>query len=232
MKSYLKIILFIAMMWMIPSTVLVAQTGFMPNATPAQTVAMVYHKMSNVPPNFKKWALMTKDYAAASKFDKVMVRDKKAAEFQAAFSLVSTTEAIVIRTPVYLSRYSFANKGFLIQSFREDTYFSYEYGGDAYAIVIPDLIEYQWVGAEEAAAKKIDDEAKLAKGSLKAILYFEPKFADKSAPMTLDGKKYWLLSGKVRNIALYASDGKTILWQKMSKTYSDKKQRELLNLYQ
>jgi hypothetical protein len=204
-----------------------------PPATPAKTVAMVYHKLTGKPPNFKKWALMTKDYLDASKFDKMMVRDKKAAEAQSEYSLLSLNEPVVIRTPVYISKYSFANKGFLIESFREDTYFSYEYGGDSYGIVIPDLIEYQWIAAEQDLAKKIDEAAESSsRRLLPAVIYFEPKFADASAPMQMDGKSYWLLSGRIRNIIIYTADEKTVLWEKQSKVYTDKKQRELMNLYQ
>lgn len=206
--------------------------SLMPAATPPQNVAMIFHKLSGMPPNFKKWALMTKEYEEASKFDKVIVRDKKATDLQSSFALTSISEPIVINTPVYVSNYSFTNKGFLIESFREDTYFSYEYGGSDYAIVIPDLIEYQWIAVEGEKAKLIDDAAIAQKRRMRAIVYFEPKYADKSAQMTLDGKPYWLLSGKIRNIALYDASGEKILWEKMSKTYSDKKQRELLNLYQ
>lgn len=208
--------------------------------TTAAFVAMIFHKLAGRVPDVEKWALETDEYKKASSFDKQLVFEQELAKLKDIFRMSSLSEPIVIEREEKISEYSFENKGFTIDSFSPESYFPYVFAGGNYAVIIPGLMDQQWLGvAEDAAAMRIDTlaakKAAVTVGAQRKInirLHVEPRYADGRAPMVLDGKSYWLVSGVLKNIII--QDGDEIIWQKETASRLDEltpQNREMLELY-
>lgn len=231
MKKTALLAAFIASL--IAATALWAQGKDTPTAAPY--IAMIFHKLSGTAPDYDRWAMASESYTQASRFDKAMVREQKATELKSLYSLVTLSEPVVISAPVRLSKYSLTNKGFLIDSFKSDTYFGYEFAGNNYAIVIPSLLDHQWIDVDGDAAKAISNISTYSQGRMRVLLYVEPKFADKSGMMQLGDRYYWLISGQIKDMVLTQLRSDTPLWRKSDGLYSSsggKQQKDLMNLYQ
>jgi hypothetical protein len=157
-------------------------------------------------------------------------------------------ETIVVETPVKISEYSFANKGFFIDNFKDDTFFPVTYHGQSYAIIPQGIMDKQWIAADGFDAKTIDEAAKASEGRLlNIVLLLLPKYADKSATVPIQGKDYWPLSVEIKKMTLYTLSRSTteinsgaetapaarLLWESGDAAVEvNQKQMELLNLRQ
>lgn len=204
-----------------------------PQTTTPLYIAMVYHKLAGQAPDFQGWARQTASYAAASDFEKVTVLEQEAGQFRDIFSLVTLADPLIVERTVRLGAYSFDNKGFLVGGLDERTYFSSTFYDRNYAVVIPDLMDYQWIAIEGVSAMDLDKAADLSGRNLKLVLYVDPVYADKQAAIPLDGQDYWLLSGRVSRMSLYTPDGQRMLWERNSTVYKEgETNEEILKLYQ
>ncbi len=204
---------------------------FNPQMSSPAYVAMVYYKMAGKKPPFEQWAMHSESYKTATDFDKMAVRAQKAAELEKYYSLLSISDPIVIKTAVRLSPYSQVSKGFMVESFRDDTYFSFSFGGESFAVIPHRLMDYQWIDADAALGQKISNAAANKSNPLEITIYAVPLSVDRRASMALDGQDHWLVSGKVQNIVLSTADGTQVLWEKHDAGYKDKTREELMNLY-
>ena len=150
------------------------------------------------------------------------------------FGLLTLQEPIVIETPVVLSAYSTAHKGFFVENFKPQTFFPARYNGQSYAVVPQDIMDKQWLSVQDPAiADAIDKAAARSEGrELLMTVFLLPGYADKSAPATLDDEDYWLIAAHVKKMMLYPKDGTTLLWQSDDASFKDQKHQELLKLYQ
>jgi len=205
---------------------------YKPKATGAPDIAMIFHKLSGAKPDFKRWAMNTDTYRNASKFDKQLVLRDLEGKMMSAYGLVSTSEPVVVHLRTLLSKYTFSHQGYMIDGFKEDTYFDYEFNGENYALVMPGLMDAQWLPVGPEDSKKIESGLIGATRHIDMVLYIDPKFADRATQMTLDGKNYWLLSGAVRALTLYRVDSDEIVWQKNAEAFNSIRQNELIKLYQ
>lgn len=201
--------------------------------TPPGYVAMIFYKLAAQVPELEKWALESEDYKAANSFDKQVVFEQKVSELKDIFRMAALSEPIMAERTEKISEYSFRNKGFTVESFAVDTYFPYTFAGRNYALVIQNLMDQQWLDiADEKMAMVVDTAAVKAEHKVKMRFYIEPKYADSKAPIKLDGKEYWLISGVLKNIAIY--DGDKMLWKKNTKSALDELtpvNQEMLELY-
>lgn len=206
--------------------------SYRPAPTTPQDIAIVYHRIIGEMPNIEQWATESDAYQNATTFDRPVVLEQQVGELRNLFHIYSFGEPLVIATPVDLSVYHPVRKGFIVDSFREDTFFTFHYAGDDYAIVVPHLTDFQWLAVEGPAARRIEEarNGPAAKRGLTMLLYVEPKAADK-APMEIDGKKYKLISAEVSNMALYAARGTTALWERNSARKDEENLNELRGLY-
>lgn len=204
-----------------------------PEPTSAGHVALYYHKLTGQAPDFSIWAQGSDDYIQANDFDKELVLREKASEASRAFQLLTFEDPVVVRTKVKLSSYSRARRGFFIQNFKPDTFYSYHFVDRYYALVPLDLLDYQWVPIESGPAlEKISAAVAGAKND-ELLLYISitPGFADARAPMKVGGKDYWLLSGKVKHISLHDPRSKKLLWENFGRGEMSENQKQLLDLY-
>ncbi len=203
-----------------------------PQATSAGYIAMLYSKMTGKRPNLEGWATASKDYTAASKFDKVTAQREKISELQAVYDLLTPTEPVVVDIPVVLSSYSKHNQGFFIDSFKEDTFFGFEFMDTNYAVIPMNLMEYQWLKVPAEQADRIFKTVQpKAKDMVRAILYVDPIMADRNNPLNMDGTPRWMISGEVRKLMLYTTNG-YLLWETADKKEAEALSLELLNLKQ
>lgn len=213
----------------------VAQTATSARA-PAETspgyVALLFYRLTGQQPDFDAWAMASDDYSRANGFDKDLVRREKAAEVTRAYHLITYDDPVVVQRPVLLSSYSRSKRGFFVQSFRPDTFFGFDFLGRDYALVPIDLMDFQWVSLEtEEDMRRIDAHLRQHEGKAIAYISVVPVSADRERPMPLDGRDYWLLSGRIKRLQLFDATGQHLLWEGVGKEESARHRQQVMDLY-
>jgi hypothetical protein len=204
---------------------------YRPRISTAEEVAIVQHVFAADPPSATEWARHSKEYKEANDFDREAVLDVKRREYIEKFRLFAKPETLVIAANIQLSPYSKVNKGFVIESFNDQTFFSYDFAGQKYAIVIPKLMEYQWMSVDPETAEKIKGAVVSGYGKIRMVLEVEPKFADKN-PIDLQGTTYRLLAGEVATISISALRSDTVLWSRNGPGRAEKVRGDMIKLYE
>jgi hypothetical protein len=203
-----------------------------PQPTAPGYIALLYHRMTAQLPPFEDWAKTQPEYLKASPYDREMIANQLSGEMQKTYGLIASQEPIVIRTPVKLSKYSISRKGYFIEDFTPETFYSVSFAGKNYAIVPQDLMNHQWVGIgserEQEEVQKMLNQ-RLNTGLL--YLYLIPTSADKTAPLRINDRDYWLMSGRVSRMALYNYNNERLIWESGDASANQKMQKELLDLY-
>lgn len=200
------------------------------NATP-MTVATLYHIMQRKQPDVAAWARETEAYKNAQGFDKNVVLDAEMARLRNELRLISPYEPITVNTLVRLSHYSDVTKGYLVSGLGAETFFAYEFAGENYAIVLPQLVDYEWIGMEGKKHEDIESALRGTTRSMRLSIKLRINYADKNS-VVLNKKSYKLLSGKILSLELYPRKGRTDvpLWWKDSQEVGDEAQQELMQL--
>ncbi len=206
-----------------------------PRLTPPVNVAMLFSLMTKKKPDFNTWAIHTQEWQEAVGAEKEMVRLRKAGELETAYTLLTLTEPLVVEMQVELSDYSPTTQGYIIKSFSPDLFVPVSYAGQNFALIPQGIMEYQWIGVPDIeAARKIEAYAAAHGRRLPMVFHLMPQSADGRAAISIEGVEYWMMGVSVREMALFALDGREKLWgtaQGMN-SESAQKQKELLNLYQ
>lgn len=199
-------------------------------ATP-MTVASIYHIMQRKLPDFTAWARESEAYKKADGFDKNVVLDREISRLKNEFSEISPFEPLVIKTRIKLSPYSERTKGYLLRGITPETYFGYTYMGINYAIILPKLMDYEWIGVD--AAQLRDIEAAVQRSPDREIVLkikARINYADKN-PVTMQKDPYFLMSGDITSLELFdRRDDTRAVWWMDSKETLNAVQQELLNL--
>lgn len=201
-----------------------------PVTTPVQ-IAMTFHRLTGQRPDFIQWAQSSKSYMDASAIDKPSVATRISADLENMYGLLTSDEPLLVRVPAILSEYSRTSKGFFIENFKEDTYFSYSFNNVKYALIPQRIMDFQWVRTQEdREASRIED-AKRARPNKRVpvYLYLEPKFADAKAPLNLDGADHFLVMAEVKKIEIYHPTTDSLIWRSIQGTPAEL-DRSILNL--
>ena len=199
-----------------------------PKPTSPDYIVMIFSKLAHQQPDFEAWAHETQAYQNAPTGNRPLVLEEQIRDLKNMYSLLTLQEPIIVETPVKLSSYSTRNKGFFVDSFKEDTFFPVKYNNRLYAIVPQGIIDKQWLKVPDADDGKAIENASLST-QLTMVLTLYPKYAD-TTPAELEGGNYWLISTEVQKMALYAPNSTVPLWQSDDST--DKKHQEILKLRQ
>lgn len=199
-------------------------------ATPL-TVATLYHIIQQKQPDVAAWARETEAYKNAQGFDKNVVLDAEMARLRNELRLISPLEPVVVNTLVRLSHYSDVTKGYLVDGLGAQTYFPYEFAGENYAIVLPQLVDYEWIGMEGKTHEDIESALRGTTRSMRLSIKLRVNYADNNS-VILNNKPYKLLSGKILSLELYPRKGRTDipLWWMDSREIGDEAQQELMLL--
>ena len=196
-------------------------------------VALLFYKMTAQIPDFDTWARQSPVYKEASIFNRMMVLEKKIKDMQEGYNHLSLHQPLIVEMPVRLSGYSHANGGFFIENFKTDTFFPITYRNQSYAIVPEGIMDKQWIKVgTENEAKIIEMAARKDIGRfLMLTLFLSPEYADKTTPISLNGRDYWLILTNVKKMFLTPLKSDTLLWQSDSVNFRDEKSQKLLDLY-
>jgi len=198
-------------------------------ATP-MSVATLYHIMQRKLPDFAAWARETEAYKKANGFDKNVVLKREEAMLKNEFALITPFEPIVVKTQVRLSPYSEQTKGYVLEGVNDGTFFGYTFLGTNYAIVLPKLVNYEWIGMEGPQQKEVESAAEKNRRVLGLAVKVRINYADKTAVMMKE-KPYFLLSGDILSVELYdRKDSDRPIWWMDSKEVSDSARQELMQL--
>ena len=205
---------------------------FRPRISTAEEVAITQHWLSGVAPSAEEWARHSKEYKEANDFSRQSVIESKKQEYIQKFRLFTKPETIAINSNVKISRYSQQNKGFVIESFNNETFFAYTFAGKNYAIIVPKLMDYQWLGIEGQTAQTIENVATNYGNKVNLVLEVEPKTADKT-PIKLGDKEYLLMSAEIATLSIYLKKSDRAVWTRTGtgKSTRSKSSGDLLDFY-
>lgn len=210
----------------------VAPVSVRPQATAPGYVAMLYHRLTEKKPDFDAWARASDAYVKANDFDRDLVLREKSEEAARAYHLITFDDPIVIELPVTLSAYSRQRQGYLVENFKSDTFYSFHFLDQDYALVPLDLMDYQWLGMnDDQAARSVAQKIARDEGRARMYLWVTPVSADREKPMQIADKSYWLLSGKVKRLQIFDKTGDKLLWEGVSREEAAQNRQQVLDLY-
>lgn len=208
----------------------VAAQNLKPEPSSPAHIAMTFYKLTRQIPDFDAWVRASQIYNTAADVDKPATLHRERQELNNRFSLLTLQEPLVVETPVTLSAYNAAAQGFFVENFKDDTFFPAHHLDHGYAIVPQGIIDRQFLKVEDPALASTIEAAR--DRALTMVLLLSPKYADNTAPASLDGKNHWLISAGIEKMTLYISDLPVPLWQSQVPGAADVKFQELLNLRQ
>lgn len=209
-----------------------AADNTMPNATPANYIALLYEKLTNKTgkmPRFENWVKDWPTYKKADFMEREKIMSDKVKELESTYGLLTWAEPIVIKTKVKISSYSHAGKGFLVQNFNEMTFFRFYHMGKGYAVIPGGMADYQWLKAPPGLSDIVMRETKNGHEAIVTITMTSTK-ADPS-PMVMGRRYYRLLLADISKIELWSRDQKNIIWDNQIGSM-DRTHKKLLNLRQ
>lgn len=202
---------------------------FSSKKTDDMTVAILFHKLTGQKPNFESWARkLNKDFEG-SDYEKQARISETGRKLEQKFDLTVFDEPIHIEGFATLKQHSKEGGGFFVQEFTKDTFFTYKFNGEYYAVIPTDLMDNQWI--EVDIKDMVDFEYHTGgKDQLFMRLTLAPLQADKSQKIPLaNGHENWLLATKVLDLEFWSPRDKTLVWRKNDNAAQVK--NELLNLY-
>ena len=202
---------------------------FVPKKTDNITVAMLFHKITGQMPDFTKWAEQSTAYknASADQQGAVLLNIKN--KLQTKFDLMGFDEPINVESYITLRQYRPEAGGFFVNEFKNDTYFTYNFDNEYYAVIPTDLMDYEFIKIAPEKMVEIGDHI-TPENKLFMRLSLSPLSGDSAEKTRLNnGQENWLLATRVMDIELWSPRDKTLLWRSNEDFYRQKNQ--LLNLY-
>ncbi len=184
-------------------------------------LAILFHKITGQSMDFDRWAReLTKD-SKTEGFDKFAEQDKKEEEVRNLYRLLGVNDSVYVDMPVEISKYSLLHKGYFIKSFTDQSIFSYQHLGQNYAIIPQKIKDFQWV----PMSRKQSAEVERMIGDERVInmqLKMRPLYGDKSAPMEIEGKGYWLTLAEVEVVSIWNKDESRRIWSSLDNVLNSK----------
>lgn len=208
-----------------------------PENSTSKQVAFSYYHLSKQAPDFDRWAQNIQfEKTKSGNLDPSTANEDTADGLRRSFDLLTLEDPIIVRMPVTLSAYHPDSQGYIVQDFQDDTFFSFHFVDRNYAVVPQDLMDKQFISVTPMEAAEIE-KARQANpdGKVTLVFYLQPTFGDKSAPVSIDGMDFWLLSAKITSLALFEPVNGIRLWRTQApvkKAPEEETDPELLKLYQ
>lgn len=200
-----------------------------PAVTKSVYIAMLYQKLIGQKPDFDGWVEQSPAFQNAALHERAEMMIRKTRAMKDVYDLLTPREPIVVEIPATISGYSEQQRGFMVTSFNEMTYFNYVYMGENYAVIPNQISQYLWMKAPPALAEPIMRETNNGQ-NVKLLLTLVPVSADPK-PLPLRGKKYKLVMTDISAIEIWTKDGTKTVWDSQFNNPASS-QNKLLNLYQ
>lgn len=194
----------------------------------ALKVASMFYKLSNATPDFTKWAKETVPYLEAHNFDKEPVLKQQEIKLREVFYNTFKDQKLNIEIDLNLGNYSAIQEKLFLEEFTDDTFFSYVLFGDHYAVIVPNIKDYQ---IHEISNQEMDNfnDNKSKRSSAIAEIEVTPISANNISPLDIDGQNYWVIIGELSGLTIWNTNRTNIL---LSSRSQPKDQNEkLLDLY-
>ncbi len=192
-------------------------------------IASLFLKISGKQPDFNIWAQETPAYKKAAPEEKLIMLETKAAELESVYNLITLVDPIIVTMNVRLSDYNKTYKGFSIDSFTPNLFFSFKWLDQNYAVVPNAIADRQWLPVPKEYADNFPYHFRGGEGQIQIKLL--PNYADTKAPMMLEGKDHWLILADVSEISLWSWDGRQLLWRSRGKADDQARDKKILDLY-
>lgn len=189
-------------------------------ATPAKEVAMLFHKIAGIEPDYDAWAKTSQDYVTAVDDSKEEVLKDQAIGLKFEYGAVDPEATdVVVRTQIAVKVDDSKKKKGLILDFKADgpLFFPYQHIDKNYALIAQniDLLKFIPLGSLEATYIK---NKVSAHGKTYMVLKIRPHRVDASAPTKIFDQYFWPLLGRIASIHLYNRELET-LWSWTSDWY-------------
>lgn len=227
----MRVLAFLSVLFLLHASPALAQIDptEKPAATKAASIAMLHHKLTRQKPDFENWAARLPAVQNAARHEYAALLQQKSRELENAYNLLTPVEPVVLQTPVRISGYSHQQKGFLVTSFNDMTFFNYEYAGANYALIPDKIADYQWLKAPPELADSIMRETDNGQNA-QIIITLTPLSAH-TDPLAINGGEFRLLMMRVYRMEIWSKDGTEIIWDSQMNNPGSP-ENNLLNLYQ
>lgn len=200
-----------------------------PPATRSVYIAMLYYKLIGQKPDFEAWVESSPAFQNAALHERADMMQSKTAVMREVYDLLTPQEPIVIEIPATISGYSEQQRGFLVTSFNEMTFFNYVYMGQNYAVIPSQISQYLWLKAPPELAAPILRETDNGQ-NVRMLMTLIPVSADPK-PLSMRGRDYHLVMTDISAVEIWAKDGTKTVWDSQF-NHPASQQNRLLNLYQ
>lgn len=204
------------------------QANTMFEASSSLKVASMFYKLSKATPNFTHWAKKSTAYIDAPHFDKDPVLKQQEIQLREVFYNTFTDQDLKIEIDMNLQNYSTIQEKMFLEEFSADTFFSYNLYGENYAIIVPNIEEYQQHEISNEEFMVFNDGKDQASSGI-AELEVAPLSANNKRPLNIDGTDYWVMVGKINSLTVWNQDRTNILLSSRDEPMTTNE--KLLDLY-
>lgn len=215
-------IFFLSVLFVTPS----AYAQLLIPATPAKDIALLFHKIAGMEPDYEEWAKTTQDYITAVDDRKDAVLKDQALALSLDYGGVDKYSTdVIVRTQIAVKIDDTKKKKGLVLDFKADgpLFFPYQYIDKNYALIAQniDLLKFIPLGKLEASyiKNKIS-----AHGKTYMVLKIRPYKVDASAPTKIFDQYFWPLLGRIASIHLYNRELET-LWSWTADWYIEEQEQ-------
>lgn len=198
--------------------------------THPERIALAFHKLAGMEPDFKLWARTSPFLKDAKRMDHPTIISREENRLQRLWVEMNPAEPLVVRTRIQLDEYSTLQETLKLSEFTPQTFFAYSIYGESIAIVPKDIATF---GTIRISKEQMEDMLqKTGGGQAMAELVLKPAVADGKAPFSKAGIDYWLLLAEIGEIRFWnlSSENPQLLWMHRADWYKPDQDERLLNL--
>ena len=194
----------------------------MPRQTEPLYVAMIFHKLTDMPPDVYSWAKHSKEYLDADSFEREGIVSQKVKEFAKVYNLISPLEMITLNTTVKLSPFDPAIPGFTTKSFNNGKVaFPVQYMDENFRLVPEGISGMQRIVVSAEFAKEIWQDTENGSNARVELQLAPFSAVYEENPLEVKGTIYWPpLRTRVESFRIWSADRKKVLWENHPKDTS------------
>lgn len=197
-----------------------------------EDAAFLFYKITGQIPDFDAWIENMPEYRSANEINQVIIAEREKSRLEDIYRNTDVKANITIVFPAELSQYSERLSGYFLPDFNEDLFFTYRYGGEAFALIPQAVKDYQFFSVSPEDSRQIEE--RLSSGRLVLIeMTLTPEYGDAKEPMPANKENFWLTLASVAEIRIWSQGmNQALLWQSSLMTYNGASSNSLMDLYQ
>lgn len=197
-----------------------ATAQLLEEATNSREVAMIFHKISNIKPDYGLWASYTQEYGTALAESKEEVLEEETLKMQLAYANLNVDyPKIVVRTSVKANVKQGRNAVLELDFEAPDPiYFPYHFAERDYAVIAENIDVLKNIPLGVLEASYIRNKLPLDK-KVYLVMTAIPYKTDAKNPFVIEDTPFWLMLSKIATLEIYNRDLES-LWSWKASWYT------------